>query len=734
MAAIIAADVAGYSRLMELDEEGTVDALKFRRGEIIDPLLAEHGGRVANTAGDSLLLEFTSAVDAMRFARAMQLAMRAVNEDLSRDKHVEFRIGVNVGDVLVDQDGLPGDLLGDGVNVSARLESIADPGGICLSRSVRDQIVGKLGMALQDLGEIQVKNMSRPVEAYKVLLDESQTSMAETPKAASRKNSLIGAGVLAALCLGGFLVWQHVSLDFEPAREEAMIHALPEKPSIVVLPFGDRSAEGGEGHFADGVTEDLITDLSKISSVFVIASNTSFAYRGKDVSIKSVSEDLGVRYVLDGSVRRSGETLRINAQLVDALSGQQIWAERFDGDVENVFDVQDLVVKSIVQALKITLTEGEQSAIAKPETDKLAARAAFQRGWDLYSRFNEVDNRSAVRFFEEAIELDPDYAQAYVALALVYQRAGTFRWEVGVPGSRQIIFTILVPRNLEKAEELGEKTLVHVIKAMRHLNFANQTTGIAGSRRSELAQIEAERAIELAPNDPEAHMTLAWALIAGGRHEEGLSFIEAAKRLNPNYPNHYVLFEAAALFGQGDLAAAAQALSRRLDEGAQFSELAPMAASINAQLGRRAEANFILSAWRGENAARSEADGYFFPIQWDDAHHQLNTRLSDGLRLASLDPGLSAAAILGKIDTQDDSERVESIRTLGWFGPRAAAAVPQLIELLSGDNRRVQREAAIVLGKIGPAAGAALPTLESLAAKPMIGLHAQKAIASISDD
>jgi TolB-like protein/class 3 adenylate cyclase len=728
LAAILAADVVGYSRLVESDEEGTVQALRSHRAEIIDPLLRDHSGRVANTAGDSLLLEFASAVDAIRFAIALQRKMAAANADANPDKRIEFRIGLNVGDVLVENE----DLLGDGVNVAARLETLADPGGICLSRSAHDQIIGKLDMALEPLGEVQVKNISRPVEAYKVRLDGEPVAKTFAPRRASPTKPLVATVILAALAVGGYAIWNNSALDFEPAREDAMTHALPDKPSIVVLPFGDRAADGGQGDFADGVTEDLITDLSKISSVFVIASNTSFAYKGQDFTIKSVAEDLGVRYVIDGSVRRSGDTLRINAQLVDALSGQQVWADRFDGAAENVFDVQDLVVKNIVQALELTLTESEQSAIAKPDTKELAAREAFQRGWELYSRFNEGDNRFAIEFFKEAIEHDPDYGRAYVALALVYQRGGAFRWDVGVPGARVTIFKTVVPELLEKAQALGESNLVHIIAAMRYLNFANQMTGISGSRRSEMARVEAARAIELAPNDPESHITMAWALIVGGRPEESLDFVETAKRLNPNSPNHYVMLEAAAHYGLGDLSKAADVLSARLDQGAGSSALAPMAASIYAQLGNRVEANFIIGNWRGWNAARSVTDTYFFPIQWDDAHQRLNEGMSDGLRLSVLDPGISVTAIAAEIDGQGPSNKVKSIRTLGWFGPRADPAVPKLIELLGDESRRVQREAAITLGKIGPAAKAALPRLEELREQPLIGLHARNAITGIS--
>lgn len=285
LAAIVAADVAGYSRLVGLDEEGTLQSLHAHREELLDPLIAEHGGRIANTAGDSLLLEFPSAVDAVRCAVAVQAGMAGRNADVEETRRVEFRIGINVGDVIAQGD----DLLGDGVNVAARLEGLADPGGICISRTARDQVRDRMEIALHDMGEVEVKNIARPVRVFRVVAGEKETAA-------------------------------------PTAGPAAPTPPLPDKPSIAVLPFENMSGDPDQEYFADGMTEDLITDISKLSGLLVIGRNSSFVYKGKSVVLRQVGRELGVRYVLEGSVRKAGNRVRINAQLIDAESGHHVWA------------------------------------------------------------------------------------------------------------------------------------------------------------------------------------------------------------------------------------------------------------------------------------------------------------------------------------------------------------------------------------------------------------------------
>ncbi|MFP6748960.1 MAG: adenylate/guanylate cyclase domain-containing protein, partial [Alphaproteobacteria bacterium] len=342
---IVAADVAGYSRLMGTDEEATLAALRGHRKELIDPNIAEHGGRIANTAGDSILIEFPSVVEALRSAIDIQRGMAARNSEEPEDRRIAFRIGVNVGDVM-EQDG---DLLGDGVNVAARLEGLAEPGGICVSARVWEDVRDKLEIGFQDRGEQTLKNIARPVRVYRVLLDRAA---AKTGTAPPRPQSWLpwtaAVVVVLAILVGGLVWWQPWLkwLDPAPLSEADGIKAetagtaapsdkaalpLPDKPSVAVLPFQNISGDPEQTYFADGITEDIITDLSKLSGLFVIARNSSFRYRGGAHDLKQVGAELGVKFVLEGSVRRAGNTVRINAQLIEAATGGHLWAERYDG-------------------------------------------------------------------------------------------------------------------------------------------------------------------------------------------------------------------------------------------------------------------------------------------------------------------------------------------------------------------------------------------------------------------
>src|SRR5262250_1995633 len=333
LTAILAADVAGYSRLMAADEEGTLSALKTLRREVTDPKIKEHRGRIVNTTGDGLLSEFASVVDAVRCAVEVQREMAARNAGVQAERRIDFRIGINLGDIMIDEN----DIFGDGVNVAARLEALADPGGICVSRVVRDQVRDRLDLALEDMGEQSVKNIARPVRVYRVAIGQrpagSQT--AETPSAA-------------------------------PALP------LPDRPSIAVLPFANLSGDPEQEYFVDGVVEDIITGLSRIKWLFVIARNSSFAYKGKSPDIRQVGRELGVRYVLEGSVRRLGNRVRINGQLIDAISGAHLWAERFDGDLDDIFDLQDQVASRVVGRIAPSLERAEVERVKK-KTDNLQA-------------------------------------------------------------------------------------------------------------------------------------------------------------------------------------------------------------------------------------------------------------------------------------------------------------------------------------------------------------------------
>src|SRR6266446_3406614 len=365
LAAIFAADVAGYSRLVGADEEGTLARLSSHRRELIEPKIAEHQGRLVKIMGDGVLAEFASPVKAVRCAIDVQHGMAARNADIPEGQRIEFRIGINLGDILVED----GDIYGDGVNVAARLENIAEPGTVYISRTVRDFVDGTAEILLEDLGERELKNIAKPVQVFRIAAPE-RAATAPQPAAP----------------------------------------AVPHKPSIAVLPFTNMSGDAEQEYFSDGMTADLITDLSKISALFVIARNSSFAYKGRAVKVQEIGRDLGVRFVLEGSIRKSGNRVRITSQLIDAESGGHVWAERFDRDLTDIFATQDEVVEKIVRALAVTLTQGEEKRLGRRGTENVAAYETWLRARELLSRSTREAVAQAKAMYHRAIKLDPTYA------------------------------------------------------------------------------------------------------------------------------------------------------------------------------------------------------------------------------------------------------------------------------------------------------------------------------------
>ena len=449
LAAILAADVAGYSRLMGVDEEGTLAALKAYRRELIDPKIAEHRGRIVKTTGDGALVEFASAVEAVRCGMEIQRAMAERNANIPEDHRIEFRIGINVGDIIIDE----GDIYGDGVNIAARVETLASPGAICLSDSAYQQIKGKLGIEVKDMGEQQLKNIAQPVRVYAVQLD--------------------GAPERPAL-------------------------ALPDKPSIAVLPFQNMSGDPEQEYFADGVTEDIITELSRFSQLFVIARNSSFVYKNKPIDLRQVGHELGVRYVLEGSIRRSGDRVRITAQLIDAGTGVHRWAERYDRELKDVFVIQEELARTIaaVLAAHVNQAETERTPLKPPATWQAydyyvraaAAWVSFLSSWKI------EDLSETRRCLAESLSIDPKYARAYAMLSSSYRVA----W--------------LNPLN---EEYLSPSALDQAIK---------------------LARI----AIELNPNLPEAYAELGYNIIRKREFDAAASAAEKASALNSNFADYRV--------------------------------------------------------------------------------------------------------------------------------------------------------------------------------------------------
>jgi adenylate cyclase len=483
LAAILAADVVGYSRLMERDEEGTLVALKALRSELFDPTIAEHKGRIVKLMGDGALVEFTSAVDAVQCAVAIQRTMHRRNVDLPTDRSLEFRIGINLGDVIVEGE----DLYGDGVNIAARLEALAEPGGIYVSEVVHQSIGSKLDLDFEDLGEHQVKNIARAVHVFRVRF---------AAEAVKPEQADVGA--------------------------EARL-AIPHKPSIAVLSFTNMSGDPEQEFLSDGISEDIITALSKIRWFFVIARNTTFTYKGRAVDVKQVAEELGVRYVLEGSVRKAGNRVRVTAQLIDATTGNHVWAERYDRDLSDIFALQDEMTQTIVGAIEPELGNVERERARRKPPDSLDAWSCYQRGlWHLY-RFTKADNDEAEQMFQRAAELDPGFSGAFMGLATV--------------GYWNVLFG-----HAESPEETladafaAARTAVSLDDkdAMAHWALGRVYTQMG---ESEAAVAELETALAINPSFAHAHFSLGWALVLAGRMEEAVPRFDQALRLNPHDPS-----------------------------------------------------------------------------------------------------------------------------------------------------------------------------------------------------
>ncbi|HYM30018.1 MAG TPA: adenylate/guanylate cyclase domain-containing protein [Candidatus Cybelea sp.] len=447
---ILAADVAGFSRLTGADEEGTVARLRQLRSELIDPAIATHRGRLVKTTGDGAFVEFASVVDAVRCAVEVQRGMAARNAGFASEKQIQFRVGINLGDVVVEADG---DLMGDGVNVAARLEAIAPAGGIVLSRAAWDQVEGKIDLAIEDLGEHSLKNIARPVHAYRVQL-------------------------------GGT----------EPKADNPLV-ARSEKPSIAVLPFQNMSGDPEQDYFADGMVEDIITALSRVKLFFVVARNSSFVYKGRAVDIKQVGRELGVRYVLEGSVRKAGNRVRITGQLIEAASGHHVWADRFEGNLEDIFALQDSVTASIVGAIEPSLMAAEIVRGRSKPTENLDAYDCFLRGTAAYYKATREGHDAAATFFERAIELDPHYAsaKAWYADSLVMRRVhGWLR-----PGDENKGLKLA----REVAAEAGDDATA-LARASRAFTFFGGDHGLAVTL--------AERALALNPNSAQVLVAAGW--------------------------------------------------------------------------------------------------------------------------------------------------------------------------------------------------------------------------------
>jgi adenylate cyclase len=537
LAAILAADVAGYSHLIGADETGTLQAFKLIRAQLFEPMVARHNGRLVKTTGDGFLVEFRSVVDALRCAVEVQASMIQRNAEISSDRRIEFRIGINVGDIVVED----GDIFGDGVNVAARLEGLAEPGGICVSSRVQEDAAGKLDLSFVDIGEQELKNIARPVRVYRVATER----------------------------------------DAEAATEPVPL-PLPDKPSVAVLPFVNKSGDPEQEFFADGIAEDIITALSRYPSLFVIARNSCFTYKSRAVDIRQVGRELGVRYVLEGSLRKAGNRIRVTAQLVEANTGKHVWAERYDRDLADIFVLQDDITEAVTIAVAPAIAHAEQQRTVRKPPGSLDAWAAYQRGLWHWSKFSADDNALAQKFFQQAIDLDPTFGGGYRGLAMAQAvAAGGFQ-------TRNLAETLI------SAEALARRAVaLDGADAEAHSTLA-ATLCSRGDYEGALA--EAERALAISPNLAGAHATLGATRIFSGRPKEGLAALETSIRLDPHDPLLPSRLNRLALgrYFSGQYEAAVEAAKRAIRLNPDYPMPHRWLAAALGQIGRTEEAKEAL--------------------------------------------------------------------------------------------------------------------------------------------
>jgi len=523
LAAILSADVKGYSRLMGEDEKGTVRTLNAYK-EVMTNLIQQHRGRVVDAPGDNVLAEFGSVVDAVECAAEIQKELKSRNAELPENRRMEFRIGVNLGDVIEDGE----QILGDGVNIAARLESLSEAGGVCISGTAFDHVRNKLDLGYEFLGEQTVKNIALPVRVYKVLMEPEEAGKVIGEKKAKPrkwKMAAIGLVVVVIVAIAAAVIWKFYSPSAsktEVASKEKMAFSLPDVPSIAVLPFVNMSGDPKQEFLSDGITEEIITALSKVRHLFVISRQSTFSYKGKPVKVKQVSEDLGVRYVLEGSVQRSGDRIRITAQLIDAITGNHIWAERYERELKDLFALQDEITIRILTAIQVKLKTGEEVSRAEKYykgKQGLDCYLKILEGYKYIEGHNVEDNRAARRCAEEAIAICPELPSAYVLLGLVYQ--GEY-WTSSGKSQQD---------SIEKTIEAAQKALtLDDSNARAHALLGDC---YALKREYDKAISEGGRAVALAPGDADVHIPYGKNLVFAGRPEEAIPLFQKAIRLNP---------------------------------------------------------------------------------------------------------------------------------------------------------------------------------------------------------
>jgi adenylate cyclase len=622
LAAILAADVVGYSALMERDEAGTFARLKARRKELFEPEVKRHHGRIFKLMGDGLLAEFGSVIDAVECAVAMQRGLAERNASVNEAERIDVRIGVNLGEVIVEGN----DRYGEGVNIAARLEQLAKPGDVYVSGKVAKEVEKKLAFGFVPMGEQKVKNLAEPVAVYRVKFEGAVSSPSgrlemRRPgwQTGSRRKLLLSA-VLLVIAAAGIGVWfKPLGPTFKPDLP------LPDKPSMAVLPFTNMSANPEQDYFADGMTDNLITDLSQISGLFVIARNSTFAYKGKTVNPQLVASELGVRYVLEGSIQRSGDAVRINAQLIDATTNGHVWADRYDGSMADIFALQDKVTHSIATALAVSLTGQEEMLLTQQETKVPGAYDAFLRGWEHYRRTTPEDFAQAIPYFEEAIRLDPEFGRAYAALALVYALSYEWKWLSSL-GITSLEAWQRAQHYLSEAEKRPTSTSYQA--AVFYWRQAGENAIVIDNLK---------KAIALDPSDSWNYAYLAWSQIGTSHEAAAASNINTAMRLDPHYPPMFSHILGLVQFSAAEYEPAARSLERatKLNPKDEYSLLA--LAAVRGYLGRQSEAKNAVERY---NAIRVERGDVPLTIALMPnlflAPYALNAELMKGLRLAGV--------------------------------------------------------------------------------------------------
>jgi adenylate cyclase len=539
LAAVLAADVAGYSRLMGRNEERTLADLKTLRKMMVDPVIAAHRGRIVKTTGDGMLVEFASAVDAVRCAVEVQRGMAVHSADVAQDLRIEFRVGIHVGDIIIDED----DIFGDGVNVAARLEGIAEPGGICISDDAQRQIRGKVDIAIDDMGPQSLKNIAEPMRTWRCRIDANSTTPMKLP-------------VVMAQSL-----------------------ALPDKPSIAVLPFQNMSGDLEQEYFVDGIAEDVLTTLSKIHELMVIARNSSFVFKGQTRDIREIGRTLGARYVLEGSVRKVGNRVRLTAQLIDTLDGHHLWADRYDGGIDDVFDLQDRITQEIVSALEVQLTLGEQARVWRKRSGSPLVYEYYLKGRTLYLNFARHTHAQARAEFERALEINPVFTPALVMNGYALTDQARFGWEEDRTATYQAALDCAA-RALVADPGCGEAyTTIGYVRTFQ--------------RRHEEAVAAAEKAIALSPSGADAyHMSGMYHGYAGNFQKAAL-YEEQAQRLSPIDFNVSMVDEARARFHLGDFTAARDTALRVLKAKPRWLTAQTLLVAALWNLGSEGEARGI---------------------------------------------------------------------------------------------------------------------------------------------